>query len=276
MSCSGIHRRAFVHSALCLATVVCSAALPHAARAAGPGPSAALQSGDPARVGPAIDALGQRRDRAAVELLAEFLERGQPDALADRALQALGKTGSRESLRVLAQFTHHRRPSARRAAFEASAQIPGEPANEIIAQGLRDSDAGVRGLCALRLGERGAKSQLEVLFHALDRAVPEASIAIGRMGDASAVARLHTHLGQLPIQVMLGGYEQFLVRGDIAEETKLEIVARLGEVAGLTVKRFLEALLGNKAVSGQPRLMHAIAETAKRIDDRPKPLEKKQ
>lgn len=273
--------RGYVCVALRALLACCVASIPSAAEAAGGGKTprvgqsaafaVALQSGDPARVDAALDVLGERGDRDAVDLLTEFLHQGQPDPWTDRALRALGKTRSRDALLTLAEFARHRRVSARQAAYDASAHIGGESANELLAQGLRDSDPGVRGLCAHSLGERGAKSQLEVLFRALERGVPEASSAIGRLGDATAVTRLHTHLGHLPIQVVLGGYEQFLQRDELAEDVKLEIVARLGEVAGLTVKRFLERMLASKSAARQPRLLHALSATAKRIDDRPKP-----
>ena len=38
---------------------------------------------------------------------------------------------------------------------------------------------------------------------------------------------------------MLSGYEQYLTRSDINEETKIDIVTRLGEVSGRTVREFL-------------------------------------
>ena len=60
---------------------------------------------------------------------------------------------------------------------------------------------------------------------------------------------------------------EFLRRSDLAEATKLEIVARLGEVAGAVVKQFLEQLVADgvgKKGSGSFDL--ALRETAKRID----------
>jgi hypothetical protein len=231
--------------------------------------SAALTSGDVARAEAAIDALGKRGDRAAVGALVELVRQGQPDALTDRALRALGETRSPDALPFLSELTHHRRSQARQAAYGAAGRIDNEAANELLAQGLRDSDPGVRGLCARSLGERGAKSQLDVLWRGLERGVPEASVAIGRLAAPDAVARLHAFLGQLPIQVMLGGYEQLLLRDDVQEDVKLDIVARLGEVAGLTVKRFLEELLARKIWARQPSVLRALAATAKRIDDRP-------
>jgi HEAT repeat protein len=228
-----------------------------------------LLSSDPAVAGAAVDALGKRGDRAAVDALAGFLRSGQPDALTDRALLALGATRSPSALSTLAEFARHRRAPARVAAYTGVAGIPGEAANALLGEGLRDSDDAVRGLCARMLAERGAKSQLDLLFRAFARGVPEAAHALGKLADRSALPRFEQELGRLPIQVMLAGYEQFLLRADLDEATKLELIAHLGEVASLTVKRFLEQLLVEHEWARQLRLQRAIADTAKRIDPAP-------
>jgi hypothetical protein len=71
------------------------------------------------------------------------------------------------------------------------------------------------------------------------------------------------------MQVMLAGYEQILQRADLDEAVKLDVIARLGEVAGLSVKRFLERMLVDRDWSKQARVQRALADTAKRIDERP-------
>ena len=263
--------------ALCAAVACLLSSLPqigHAAAGTKRTPTIAalvmdLQGTDTAKIGAALDALALRAEPAAAAALGTFLHEGQPDALADHALVALGKTPSTSALAQLAEFTQHRRVAARAAAFSSIAEQPGEQANDLLARGLRDSDAGVRGLCARRLGERGAKSQIELLFLALARGVPEAGTALGKLADTNAIARFDEQLARLPLQVMLGGYEQFLLRADIDEQCKLTIIARLGEVASPTVKHFLEGLLADGIWSKQPRLATALRETAQRIDSRP-------
>jgi hypothetical protein len=228
---------------------------------------AALASGDAARAGAALDALGARSDRAAVVALRAFLVVGQADAWADRAIAALGNTRSPDARALLTELTQHRRPAARLLAYRGLAQVPGSASDEALAQGLRDSDPGVRGLCATQLGERNARSKADLLLRALERGVPEAAPAIGKLGDAEMVARYGALLQRLPIDVMLGGYGEFLRRADLTEATKLEIVARLGEVAGVVVKRFLEQLVVDGVGKGSASLELALRETAKRIDE---------
>jgi hypothetical protein len=226
-------------------------------------------------VGRAVDALIALGGTSAADAIARFIRAGQPDALTDRALERMIETPFPAALALLGDLTRHRRAHVRQLAYGALAQL--EPSRRppvvdaasvdaMLAQGLRDSDAGVRGRCARALGERGAAAQLPVLFVALERGVPEAGAAIGRLGDAAAVARFHEHLGKRPIGVMLAGYEQFLARDELSEKTKLDIVAQLGEVASPSVKLFLERVLATGDFPPRGRLVHALRETAKRIE----------
>jgi len=228
-----------------------------------------LRSQDPTRQSAALAVLTEHGSPGAVQALADALHAGLPDALADRAIQALGATGQSTALPVLAELTRNRRASARAAAYAAAGRLAGESANELIALGLRDSDTNVRAVCARTLGERGARAELDVLFRALERGVPEASAAVGKLAQREALERFHAQLGHAPIQVMLAGYEQLLVRADLDEGVKLDAIARLGEVAGPSVKRFLERMLVDRDFSKQPRVQSSLRDTAKRIDERP-------
>jgi HEAT repeat protein len=228
-------------------------------------PSADLHSGDAVRVAAALDALGAQKSRAAVVALASFVREGQVDALADRAALALGDTRSPEALDVLGELTRHRRAGAREASYRAIAKIPGARADALLGTGLRDSASPVRVVCARSLGERSAKSQLDLLFLAFDRGVAEAGVAIGQIADGPAVSRLHERLGHAPIQPMLGAYEKLLLRADVPESTKLDVLARLGEVATPNVKLFLQGLMGSHDWSKQLPVLRAMADTAARI-----------
>jgi HEAT repeat protein len=226
---------------------------------------AELESHDEKRVLAAIDGLAKRRGLPAFEALAAFIRAGQPDAWADRAIAALGSQPTAQALPLLTELVRHRRPGARVAALRAVAAHRGPEADALIEAGLRDGDAAVRGASARLLGERGQRSALEVLFQALERGVPEAARAIGQLGDAASVTRLHGLLGRQPLAVMLTGYEALLARADVAEDTKLDIVARLGELAVVPVKRFLEQRLTARGAPRSKRLARALRETARRI-----------
>jgi HEAT repeat protein len=228
---------------------------------------ALLHAEDPDTVRAALQTLGKARHPAAVDVIAAFLREGQPDPLSAAALVALGASERKEALAVLAEYTRHRRAAARRIAYEAVARIPDPRAIDVLVQGLRDSDPGVRGVAANALGSLGATRTLDTLALALRRGVPEAAPAIGRIADATNIAKLHAELQRQPIRVMLAGYSVFLQRDDVDEEAQLDTVARLGELASPEVKRFLQALLVTARFHERERLREAVATTAQRIVD---------
>lgn len=204
-----------------------------------------LRSNDADQVREAIDLLTILDRPEVVAPLAELIRAGQSDVITDRAIGALEQVAEPGAIEVLTELLNHRRPGARRRAYAALAAIADPRVRPLLERGLRDSDRSVRGAAALALGETDAKSSLDLLFRAFERNVVEAAIAIGKLGDAAAVERYHAFLGQEPLGVMLTGYDAFLRRADLALATKKAIVERLGEVAGLAVRRFLQDYLAS-------------------------------
>lgn len=227
--------------------------------------SARLHSANPDEVREAIDLLSVIDRREVVPPLAELLRSGQPDAITDRALEALRGLADPSSIDVLTEFTRHRRIGARRRAYQALAAIQDRRIAPLLEQGLRDSDRTVRGAAALALGNMGARGSLDVLFRAFERGVVEAAVAIGKLGDGRSVPRFTEHLGQQPLSVMLSGYEQYLHRSDIDEQTKIDIVTRLGEVSGRTVREFLAQELARFPERDRSRLRTVVQDTLRRI-----------
>lgn len=229
-----------------------------------------LRDGDASARQAALEALSKsRHPDDAARVLSVFVAAGQPDALADAAVEALGRTGSARALPLLERFRRHRRTGMRRLVYLAIARIHDDNAVALLVDGLRDSDASVRGVAATALGDRNARDQLEPLFHALARGVPEAADSIGRIAAADALPRYHGYLESLPLHVMLDGYRRFLERRDIEEEAQLDIVGRLGEVASPAAKVFLRELLDGGDFHHRKRLRFAIEQTAKRIKPAP-------
>ena len=101
--------------------------------------------------------------------------------------------------------------------------------------------------------------------------IVEAAIAIGKLGDAESVERYHAFLGQEPLGVMLTGYDAFLRRSDVPLATKKAIVERLGEVAGVSVRRFLQDYLASFPERirdrGQRELKTLVEQTIARIPE---------
>lgn len=214
---------------------------------------ARLRSTSPDEVREAIDLLSVIDRREVIPPLAELLRSGQPDAITDRALEALRGLEDPSSIEVLSEFTHHRRAGARRRAYAALAAIEDRRIPSLLENGLRDSDRTVRASCALALGTIGARGSLDVLFRAFERGIVEAAVAIGKLGNDGSVERFTAHLGQQPLSVMLSGYEQYLRRSDISEQTKIAIVNRLGEVSGRAVREFLSVYLATLPEGGAAR-----------------------
>lgn len=213
----------------------------------------------------AIDQLSVIDDPAVITPLVTMLRAGQSDAITERGLEALRGLAEPASLDCLAEFTRHRRAAVRRRAYAAIAAIQDPRSRQLLEQGLRDSDRQVRGEAADLLGRIGARASLDLLFRAFERGVIEAASAIGRLGNTASVERFDEHLGHAPLSVMLSGYEQYLRRSDIDEDTKVEIVGRLGEVSGRTVREFLGQYLLTFSERDRSRLRTVVRDTLARI-----------
>jgi HEAT repeat protein len=224
-----------------------------------------LQSANSDDVLNAIDQLSVIDDPRVVPPIVAMIRAGQTDTITERAIEALRGLAAPSSLDCLAELTHHRRAAVRRRAYLAIAAIHDPRARGLLEQGLRDSDRNVRGEAADQLGRTGARASLDLLFRAFDRGVVEAAAAIGRLGDSASVERFDEHLGHAPLSVMLSGYEQFLGRTDIDEDTKVDIVGRLGEVSGRTVREFLGQYLLTFSARDRSRLRTVVSQTLARI-----------
>lgn len=230
--------------------------------------AARLDSSNPDEVREAIDLLSVIDHPSVVPHLATLLRSGRSDEVTDRALTALRGLAHPSAIEVLTEFTHHRRPRARRLAFQALAAITDRRVPRLLEQGLADSDRNVRAQCARSLGEIGATGSVDTLFHAFDRGVVEAAISIGKLGNRAAVGRFNEHLGHVPLSVMLSGYSEFVRRGDIPDEVKIEIIGRLGDISGDMVRVFLQRYLdtfSSGRAAQRDRVRTVVLETLRRI-----------
>lgn len=215
----------------------------------------------------AVDELAIIDKPEIVTPLATALRAGQPDPICDRMLEVLGGLARPEAIEVLTEFTHHRRLGARLRAYRGLAAIEDPRIATLLLEGLRDSDRSIRATTALALGDIGARAMLDYLFVALDRGVVEAAISIGKLGDVPSIARYAELLGRQPLGVMLTGFDQYLRRTDLNEAAKKDIVARLGEVAGPMVKRFLQDYARTFSPRDKSALKKLLEETIRRIPD---------
>jgi len=245
----------------------------------------------------AIDALGALTGSEATKALGSLLSGGLPDAGTDRILERLVEHPRPATLDALEAVARHRRPGARVLALRAIAALgmnDGKLAvstSKLLAGGLRDSDARVRGTAASALGQRferldreaqgsrGAKPAgaapkvyegvVDVLLLAVARGVPEAARAAGLAVPEATLPRLHEALRGLPLSATLDAYDAALARNTLSEAAKLDLIARLGEIATPATKTFLSTLIAKARFPLNSPLQRALIETEKRIVPRP-------
>jgi HEAT repeat protein len=195
---------------------------------------------------------------ASTQAVAKLLERGHTDAVTDRALETLGAIGTPAAGPVLSQYAHHRRVAARARAFTALARVAGSDRalRELVASGLRDSAPEVRAAAARSLETLKATEATPLLLKALGRGVPEAAVTLGAIGDAGSLDGYNAYLRKQPLDVMLTGYERYVLRPDLSDKLKLDVIARLEDVSGPVVLRFTSAL------ARRPQLPAAVREAA--------------
>jgi hypothetical protein len=233
-------------------------AAPKAAAKKKAGPSAATQaaiasaqkmmaSGKRDEVEAGIQSLGLLGTQDAVEPLAQRIREGLAPELLEQAITTLMALGQPSAGPVLYELTAHRRPEIRLRAVEAIVATKPSGAEQALISALSDSDLKVRSAAATGLGEVGTNAALEKLFLALDRGNFEASSAIGKVVAPADVRRLVSYLGKLPFHSLGPALAQVLQRPDVAENAKLDIIARLEEVGTPEVKGYLGDLIASGA-----------------------------
>lgn len=208
-----------------------------------------LDATDADQVRGAIESLGLLGDPRGVEALAGRIRRGLPPTLLEAAVDALMVLGRGEAGPVLFELTSHRRADVRVRAIQAIAASRPRNADRALTPLLGDQEPTVRAAAATALGELGASSAADALFQALDRGVAQAGPAIGRVARPTDVTRFLGYIGRLPFDRMTSALREMLLRTELAERSRLEIVQRVAELATSEVRAFLEQLSGSLPAS---------------------------
>jgi HEAT repeat protein len=229
--------------------------------------TAAINSGNRNDVEAGIQSLGLLGDTAALDLLIARVRRGLPRDLLSTAMFTLGAMGDPTAGPLLIELTTHRSAEIRVHAVETLAALqPPDGASALMAA-LSDADSQVRAAAAVGLGDMGASEALDRLFQAQDRGVSEASIAIGKVVKTGDVPRLLEYLGRMPLGALVPALKAVIARKDVDEAARLQVVARLAELATPEVKALLKEILDDNGSALPARVRTALATAVQQIAD---------
>jgi hypothetical protein len=226
-----------------------------------------LESGDATAIQEALEALGLRGTADVVAPIAARIRRGLPSDLLELAVDTLAVTGRNEAGPVLVTLTTHRRPAIRLKAVQGVAALKPRGAEQSLALALGDADAQVRSAAAIGLGQLGARGSVDRLFLALEHNVLEASTSIGQLASPAEVTRLLGYVGRLGFDVLTPALNEVLARADVPERSKLDVVARLAELATSGAKIFLQDYAATLPPGAGGAVRRAAEDAAMRIAD---------
>ena len=237
---------------------------------AGPGLAGALaqlDSHDEDTIRGGIEALGLLGTPDVVEPLSARVRRGLPPELLELAVDTLVITGRVEAGPVLIVLVAHRRPEIRLKAVQGIASLKPRGAEQSLTLALGDHDSQVRAVAAVGLGAIGARGSVDQLFLALERGVLEASTSIGQLATPAEAARLLGYLGRLSFDAISPGLGELLARADVPDRTKLDVIARLAELATGGTKTFLQDYVAALPSTDHGAVRRAAEDAAMRIAD---------
>jgi len=226
-----------------------------------------LQSSKPEDVAHGIEQLRASKAPEAVVPLVRRIRAGLPADLLDQSLVALTALNRPEAKSLYYELLSHRRPEVRVRALEAIAALHPTDAEPRLQRALGDNQPAVRSAAARALATIGAPNSVDILFRALDRGTLEAPLALGASLHSDQVPRLLGYLGKVPLDHLSPAFTQILLRKDVTEQAKLDVIAQLRDVATPDVKDYLKQLL-NKSQRSLPQAVQSAASRAiKQIAD---------
>jgi len=237
-------------------------------RGGGPDLSAAteqLSSSDATQVRGELEALGLSGSPRAVEPIVGRIRRGLPPDLLGVAVDTLMILGRPEAGPVLFDLMRHRRADIRLKAVQAILATLPRGHEGVLIEALNDTDPRVRGAAAEGLGSSGATRAVDALFHAMERGVPEASMAIAALARPSDVDRFLEVLGAVPFDTMTPALAEMLHRDGLADRAKIAIIHGLTELATAGVREFLEDFVNNLEPDDQGPVRRAAEDATPRI-----------
>lgn len=216
-------------------------------------PAELLASDDPEKIREGIETIGLEGKPRYIEPLADRIRKGLPPELLDAAIDTLGVMGRPQAGPILFELSSHRRSEVRAKTVQAIVACKPDGAERALVTALSDEDESVRAAAALGLGEIEAKGSIDQLFTALDRGVMQAATAIGQIAEREHIDKLLGYLGELPFDTITPALLEVLAREDVPRKVKLDVIARLGELATPEVKTFLQDYVASLPPSSRGR-----------------------
>lgn len=224
-----------------------------------------LESGERDQVEAGIQMLGLLGTEEAVPPLVERIKAGLPPDLLDAAILTLGAIGNEAGSDTLIMLSRHRRPEVRVGAIGALAVVGGAGAYDALIVALGDADDSVRSAAAEALGALGDGRATPMLFKALDKGNASASNAIGKLTPSDDVPRLLTYVGKLPFYHLSPALQEVLVRKDVKEPAKLNVIQQVAALQTSEARRFLtDAVAAHGKEMGQ-RVSRAALRAAQEV-----------
>lgn len=212
-----------------------------------------------------IETLGLSPSARAAAALVQRARRGLPPELLLMTVQTLGAMQQRESIPYLVELARHRSPQVRSKALEALTAMRGNEAVEALRRGLDDAAPEVRLTAVHGIGELADRGSLPILLRAFDRGVFEASDVIGQIGGPEEVRFLIGQLGHVPLPSILGGLGEAIRRADLPQRLRLDLVARLTELATTEVRSFFESIAPDLPGPNNDPVRRAVGDAIVRI-----------
>jgi len=226
---------------------------------------ALLAATNPAEVRGGLEQLGLLGNPRAVDPISDRIRHGLPPEILGVAVDTLMILGRPQAGPVLFDLVNHRRSDIRFKAVQAIVACRPRGAERVLTEALGDSEATVRGAAAEGLGTIGARGAVDALFHAMERRVPEAPMAIAQVANARDVTRFLEALGNVPFTSVMPALSEMLNRADLAASAKLAIIHRLTELATPEVRQFLEDFVGTAEGSVPANVLRAAQDAIPRI-----------
>ena len=224
-----------------------------------------LNASSPDEVRMGIETLGLLGSPQAVAPISARIRGGLPPELLSTAVDTLGILGRAEAGPVLFELLAHRRPEIRLRAVQAIGMCVPRGADRALIPSLSDSSAEVRAAAAEALLSLRATSAVPELFLAFEHDVLQAGPALAALARPEEVPRILGYLGRLPFATLRPMLLTLLQRADLPARARIELVARLGELATAEVRVLLEEFIAGLPAGDNSPLRRAAEDTMNRI-----------